>query len=102
MCPYTLDHNKMLASTMQHSTHNHTPTPPQPPHRTTHALDQPAQERHQEKHPPNHTGVSSGPNSVPSHRPRRPEHARNQAAEVFHPATPTTRHHNSDRLPDQA
>ena len=27
MCPYTLDHNKMLASTMQHSTHNHTPNP---------------------------------------------------------------------------
>jgi hypothetical protein len=32
MCPYTLTHNKMLASTMQHSTHNHTPTPQPPPH----------------------------------------------------------------------
>ena len=31
MCPYTLDHNKMLASTMQHSTHHHTPNPTQPP-----------------------------------------------------------------------
>ena len=30
MCPYTLHHNKMLASTMQHSTNNHTP-PRQPP-----------------------------------------------------------------------
>jgi hypothetical protein len=32
MRPYTLTHNKMLASTMQHSTHNHTPTPQPPPH----------------------------------------------------------------------
>ena len=32
MCPYTLDHNKMLASTMQHSTHNHTPNHQPPPH----------------------------------------------------------------------
>ena len=46
----------MLASTMQHSTHNHTPTPQPPPHPppTTQAdaLDGPGQERHQE-HTPN-------------------------------------------------
>src|ERR1044071_6387001 len=28
MCPYTLHHNKMLASTTQHSTNNHTPNHP--------------------------------------------------------------------------
>ena len=41
MCPYTLDHNKMLASTMQHSTHNHTPSPPLPTTPTTKALEEP-------------------------------------------------------------
>src|SRR5689334_8727055 len=49
MCSYTLHHNKMLASTMQHSTHNHTPTPrtTTTPTRTSHrdALDGPGQEQ---------------------------------------------------------
>jgi hypothetical protein len=64
MCPYTLVHNKMLASTMQHSTHNHTPATFD--HHHTHhqgdALGDPGQEP--KKHPI--PGVSSGPNSVPS------------------------------------
>ena len=63
MCPYTLDHNKMLASTMQHSTHNHTPAPHRH-HAQPYALEQQNQKRHQEKHP--QQGVFSGPNSVPS------------------------------------
>src|ERR1700754_4129181 len=54
----------MLASTMQHSTHNHTPTPPTTTTPTSRALDGPGQEQ-PEKTP---TGVSSGPNSVPNPR----------------------------------
>jgi hypothetical protein len=67
--------NKMLASTMQHSTHHHTPTHPQPPpHPTTHqqqvtdALDSPSQEQPEKNTPP--TDVSSGPNSVPNPSPK--------------------------------
>ena len=45
MCPYTLDHNKMLASTMQHSTHNHTPTTGHHhEHHTQSALDNPTRD----------------------------------------------------------
>ncbi len=57
MCPYTLTHNKMLASTMQHSTHNHTPTPQPPPHPLTPHKGQPdalgdqARSGHQEHNP---------------------------------------------------
>ena len=69
MCPYTLDHNKMLASTMQHSTHHHTPNPPQPPphphNNKRDALDGPGRERPPEKTTHQPAGVFSGPNSVP-------------------------------------
>src|SRR5215207_10608311 len=51
MCPYTLDHNKMLASTMQHSTHNHTPTLTPPPHENPRALGRPGQKWYREQHP---------------------------------------------------
>ena len=66
MCPYTLDHNKMLASTMQHSTHNHTPTTGhhhEHHNHTTARVRQPHQGWYRENPT---TGVSSGPNSVPS------------------------------------
>src|SRR5689334_19812270 len=98
MCPYTLDHNKMLASTMQHSTHNHTPTHHQPPHHNppqhhatgrSHALGPPRQEWHQATPQP---GVSSGPNSVPSPAPQQPGPSE-QAAQCStqpHPHTTTT------------
>src|SRR4051812_7112585 len=66
MCPYTLDHNKMLASTMQHSTHNHTPTrtPPPQPHPTNRATDcvRPARPRAAPR--TTSQDVFSGPNSV--------------------------------------
>jgi hypothetical protein len=42
MCPYTLVHNKMLASTMQHSTHNHTPRPHDHHHTHNRCVRQPA------------------------------------------------------------
>src|SRR4051812_42417498 len=57
------NHNKMLASTMQHSTHNHTPTPPTH-HSHTGSVRDPGQEQPcREQHQP---GVFSGPNSVPN------------------------------------
>src|ERR1700754_1666014 len=72
----------MLASTMQHSTHNHTPTPPTTTTPTSRALDGPGQEQ-PEKTP---TGVFSGPNSVPN----PPDHSRkiHESIVMFHPATP--------------
>ena len=59
MCPYTLTHNKMLASTMQHSTHNHTPTPQPPPHpltphRATRRVRRSGQKRPPRTHPHGH------------------------------------------------
>ena len=50
MCPYTLVHNKMLASTMQHSTHNHTPHPPT----TTNPHTRPPPPPHQSRSTSNH------------------------------------------------
>ena len=107
MCPYTLDHNKMLASTMQHSTHNHTPKPrthhthtpttseqhPAPQHRATRdALGNHAQERTRKNNPNHHNGgpsVSSGPNSVPN----PPEHIQGKLFESAEnvPPSHTTR-----------
>jgi hypothetical protein len=81
----------MLASTMQHSTHNHTPTHQPPPHPPTHsraprdALDGPGQEQ-PEKTP---TGVSSGPNSVPNPRNHKRLPTNHESIVMFHPATPT-------------
>ena len=89
MCPYTLDHNKMLASTMQHSTHNHTQIPTPSPRTQTLALEQQNPERTREQHP--HRMSSQDP-TVCQARQRPPEsnqHRSNHAAEVFHPATPT-------------
>ncbi len=48
----------MLASTMQHSTNNHTPHHPEETSRQRKEVGHP-----KKKHPP---GVSSGPNSMPS------------------------------------
>ena len=89
MCPYTLDHNKMLASTMQHSTHNHTPTPPQPPqpHPTHRETDRvrptrpgaaPRKTPHQQVSPQDPTACQACSDMFGT-----------KAAEVFHPATPT-------------
>src|SRR4029453_2252019 len=48
------DTKKMLASTMQHSTHHHTPTPQPPPHPTNKrdALDGQGRKRPPRKPPP--------------------------------------------------
>jgi hypothetical protein len=87
--------NKMLASTMQHSTHHHTPTHPQPPpHPTTHqqqvtdALDSPSQEQPEKNTPP--TGVSSGPNSVPNPSPKTESFPGKSLCVPPSPRTPTT------------
>jgi hypothetical protein len=57
------NHNKMLASTMQHSTHNHTPTITDPTTPTQGTLEVQVRSSPAEKTPP---GVFSGPNSVPN------------------------------------
>jgi hypothetical protein len=90
MCPYTLDHNKMLASTMQHSTHNHTPNTHHHHHTNkSHALD--GQARSGTKNTPQTQVSSQDPTVCQAHRPHRTGTCSKQAAEVFHPATPTTR-----------
>jgi hypothetical protein len=84
MCPYTLTHNKMLASTMQHSTHNHTPTPQPPPH-PPRQLHRRCIRRSGQKRPPR-----TQPNRA---SPQDPTVCRARFAKlviVFHPATPTT------------
>src|SRR4051812_10779483 len=68
----------MLASTMQHSTHNHTPTPHGHHHaHNRNALGNQGQKRSTKKHQP---GVSSGPNSVPNLV------SKSSMMVVFHPA----------------
>jgi hypothetical protein len=58
------NHNKMLASTMQHSTHNHTPIRTGHHHAHNGRVRQPRSGAAlPEKHQP---GVFSGPNSVPN------------------------------------
>src|SRR5215218_11449812 len=97
MCPYTLDHNKMLASTMQHSTHNHTPTlqPPPQPRPTNRATDRVRPARPGAVPRTTSQGVFSGPNSVRARRRPPPQTWHHpamlgtSAVEVFHPATPT-------------
>ena len=93
MCPYTLDHNKMLASTMQHSTHNHTPTHHNHHHTHPHtifrvsrdALDGPGQEQPRK----NTHRVSSQDPTVCELIAGEP--ASDWQPYVFHPATPTPR-----------
>src|SRR5690242_13261564 len=86
MCPYTLDHNKMLASTMQHSTHNHTPTPeppPQPP---------PGCVRPNRPGPAPRTHPQMSPQDPTACQARPPPHTgpvRTSSNIAFHPATPT-------------
>jgi hypothetical protein len=86
MCPYTLTHNKMLASTMQHSTHNHTPTPQPPPHPPHQQLQGRRVRRSGQKRPPR-----TQPNRASSQDPTACRaHVLHNLAIVFHPATPTT------------
>jgi hypothetical protein len=70
MCPYTLHHNKMLASTMQHSTNNHTPPPTSPPPKPTSGVRQPTAGAAQKTHPTQ--DVLSGPNSAPNSDSKEP------------------------------
>src|ERR1700754_2590494 len=90
MCPYTLVHNKMLASTMQHSTHNHTPT--HHDHHHTHnrdALGNKGQE-------PEATPTTTNRGRCPLRTQQRAQPSQPQSREqpqirtMFHPATPTT------------
>src|SRR6185436_16691308 len=81
----------MLASTMQHSTHNHTPT-----HHRHHTHPQDARDTLDDRTRSGtkktlHPGVSSGPNSVPSPPASPQAHVRTNSA-MFHPATPTPPH----------
>ena len=89
MCPYTLDHNKMLASTMQHSTHNHTPAQPHPHHTQPDALEDTNQKRHREHthRCPLRTQQRAKPGP---HHTREP--VRTSSNIAFHPATPTPGH----------
>ena len=78
----------MLASTMQHSTHHHTPKTHHNHHHTHHpdkghprdALDGPGRERPPEKTTHQPADVFSGPNSVPN--------PFTTSGVMFHPATP--------------
>src|SRR5215212_8779540 len=102
MCPYTLDHNKMLASTMQHSTHNHTPNPtPTTTPDTSNALGRPGREWPPRK-PRLTAGVSSGPNSVPSPPPPHGKKLSEPAAICVPPsrthAGPRTREPTLDQM----
>src|SRR5215203_5401081 len=82
----------MLASTMQHSTHNHTPTLTPPPHENPSRV-RPARPRAVPR--TTSQGVFSGPNSVRTRRRPPPQTWHHpamlgtSAVEVFHPATPT-------------
>ena len=89
MCSYILDHNKMLASTMQHSTHNHTPTHHDhhhhnPPQKATCSVRRSRPGAARKNTQP--AGVLSGPNSVPNPGTHVPTH---ELITMFHPATPT-------------
>ena len=84
LCPTTLHHKKLYnpkpdTTRCSHPLCNtqHTTTP-QTPDTTTPTTKRNALDARPGGGPENntHTGVSSGPNSVPSHRPRRPEHVR--------------------------
>ena len=83
--PCALTHlttNKMLASTMQHSTHNHTPEPNHCHHNHQHNHQGLHHDRVRTTSPgadqrTTPTGVPSGPNSVPSLPPATPEEATN-------------------------
>src|SRR5215203_5462757 len=86
----------MLASTMQHSTHNHTPTLTPPPHENPSRV-RPARPRAVPR--TTSQGVFSGPNSVRTRRRPPPQTWHHpamlgtSAVEVFHPATPTLHQH---------
>src|SRR3954453_17922687 len=85
----------MLASTMQHSTHNHTPNPPTPPHppELRECVRCPARRRTREQHL---TGCLLRTQQCASSPPATttdvaaPAMPGTSAVEVFHPATPTT------------